>query len=328
MQANATSLVELENDRLGYGSREQTAVLASLEDIVISLLATHEQKRELWFPSDILIFEQEQSSGLRERAQTVPDAARISLALGLLTEEGLPHFHRLVTTHLGEDTFWQEWNNLWTAEEDRHGNAIRDYCRFTGILNMPSLERLQFSYLRNGFKRRYRQDPYTLFVYTTFQERATQIAHARTAEAVESYEPTLNSILLRIAGDEARHFAFYRRVFAEILNRDPNGALEAMAIAMQAFDMPGRTIPGFSEMAEVVRRAGIYGPNDYLHIVNEQLRFWGIDSLTGLDEKGKRRQEQVLEFPRNIARFADYLQTHAAPKQYSFALIDNRLLEM
>lgn len=328
MQANAISSVVLENDRLGYGSREQTEVLASLEDIVRSLLAAHEQKRELWFPSDILDFEQEQSSGLRERAQTVPDAARISLALGLLTEEGLPHFHRLITTHLGEDTFWQEWNNLWTAEEDRHGNAIRDYCRLTGILHMPALERLQFSYLRNGFKRRHRQDPYTLFVYTTFQERATQIAHARTAEAVESYDLTLNSILLRIAGDEARHFAFYRRVFAEILNRDPNGALEAMAIAMQAFDMPGRTIPGFSEMAEVVRRAGIYGPNDYLNIVNEQLRFWGIDSLTGLDEKGKRRQQQVLEFPRNIARLADYLRTQASPKQFSFALINNRSLEI
>jgi acyl-[acyl-carrier-protein] desaturase len=327
MQANGTSAVVLEHDGLGYGSREQTAVLASLEDIVRALLAAHEQKRELWFPSEILDFEQEQSSGLRERAQTVPDAARISLALGLLTEEGLPHFHRLIATHLGENTFWQEWNNLWTAEEDRHGNVIRDYCRFTGILHMPSLERFQFAYLRNGFKRRYRQDPYTLFVYTTIQERATQIVHARTAEAVESYDPTLNSILLRIAADEARHFAFYRRVFAEILNRDPNGALKALAIAMRAFDMPGRTIPGFSEMAEVVRRAGIYGPGDYLHIVDEQLRFWGIDSLTGLDEAGRCAQQQVLDFQRNIARLADSLQTHA-PKQFSFALINNRSLEL
>lgn len=328
MQANALSLIALDDDRLGYGSRQQSEVLASLEEIVRSLITAHEQKRELWFPSEVLEFDQEQLPELRERAGAVPDAARISLALGLLTEEGLPHFHRLVAVHLGEDTFWQEWNNLWTAEEDRHGNAIRDYCRFTGIIDMPSLERLQFAYLRSGFKRRYRQDPYTLFVYTTFQERATQIAHARTAEAVESYEPELNSLLQRIAGDEARHFAFYRRVFAEILSRDPNGALEAMAIAMQAFDMPGRTIPGFSDLADVVRRTGIYGPTDYLHIVNEQLRFWNIDSLTGLDEKGKRRQQQVLEFPRSIERFADYLDKHTAPKQFSFALLNNRSLEI
>lgn len=328
MQANPISLVAVEKDRLGDRNSEQADVLASLEEIVRTLIAAHEQKRELWFPSEILNFEQPECSGLRERANTIPDAARISLALGLLTEEGLPHFHRLIATHLGEDTFWQEWNNLWTAEEDRHGNLIRDYCRFTGILNMPGLERLQFSYLQRGFKRRYSQDPYTLFVYTTFQERATQIAHARTAEAAGPYDPVLNSILLRIAADEARHFAFYRRVFAEILNRDPNRALAAMAIAMQAFEMPGSTIPGFSEMAEVVRRAGIYGPRDYLHIISEQLRFWDIESLTGLDEKGKRRQHQILEFPRRIARFADYLNSRTVRKQFSFALINNRSLEM
>ena len=240
MQANATSLTAFESDYLGYGSARQSDVLASLDEIVRSLITQHEQKRELWYPSEVLDFECENGAEelrqLRERSRHVPDATRISLALSLLTEEGLPHFHRLVATHLGEDNFWQEWNNLWTAEEDRHGNAIRDYCRFTAIINMSSLERLQFAYLRQGFRRRYRRDPYTLFVYTTFQERATQIAHARTAEAVEPYEPLLNSILLRIAGEEARHFAFYRRVYAEIISRDPNGALEALAVAMQAFD--------------------------------------------------------------------------------------------
>ena len=77
-----------------------------------------------------------------------------------------------------------------------------------------------------------------------------------------------------------------------------------------------------------MRRAGIYGPGDYLNIVNEQLRFWNIDSLTGLDEKGKRRQQEILEFPKRIERFAYYLDTHAAPKRFSFDLVNNRSLEM
>ena len=52
-------------------------------------------------------------------------------------------------------------------------------------------------------------------------------------------------------------------------------------------DMPGVTMPGFKELAEVIRRAGIYGPRDYLRIVQEQIRYWKIESLQGLNEIGR-----------------------------------------
>ena len=82
--------------------------------------------------------------GLRERARTIPDNARVTLALNILTEEGLPHFHRLIAENLGSNTFWSTWNNLWSAEEDRHGNILRDYVHNTRLLNFSVLERLQF----------------------------------------------------------------------------------------------------------------------------------------------------------------------------------------
>jgi hypothetical protein len=56
-------------------------------------------------------------------------------------------------------------------------------------------------------------------------------------------------------------------------------------------------MPNFREFADVVRRAGIYGPRDYLKIVEEQIRFWGIATLTGLNDVGRAAQEKIMAFP-------------------------------
>jgi acyl-[acyl-carrier-protein] desaturase len=96
-------------------------VLKDLEPRVRELMRVHEQKRELWFPAELLEAapgesQEDHVRALRERAAGIPDSARAALALNLLTEEGLPHFHRLLAVYLGDDSYWREWINLWTAE--------------------------------------------------------------------------------------------------------------------------------------------------------------------------------------------------------------------
>ena len=131
----------------------------------------------------------------RKRATGIPDSARAALALNTLTEEGLPHFHRLLAVHLGEDSHWRRWNNMWTAEEDRHGAVLHDYLRDTRLLHQRRLEEMQYSYLESGFHPDWDTDPYRVFVHTTLQERATQVSHSGTGRAVADYEPLLNEVL-------------------------------------------------------------------------------------------------------------------------------------
>lgn len=57
---------------------------------------------------------------------------------------------------------------------------------------------------------------------------------------------------------------------------------------MPAIDMPGLSMPNFREMADVVRRVGIYGPRDYKNIVEEAIKFWEIELVTGLNEAAKK----------------------------------------
>ena len=115
-----------------FGTPDQIDVLVAMEPFVREQMQQHVARRKLWFPNDLLPADalmpagaEDERVALREAARGVPDAARIALALNLLTEEGLPHFHRLIATHLGNESVWREWNNVWTAEEDRHGCLLR-----------------------------------------------------------------------------------------------------------------------------------------------------------------------------------------------------------
>src|ERR1700704_2884293 len=143
-------------------------VLQDLEPKVRELMEVHERKRELWFPSDLVGPGADECPDthlikLGEQASGIPDPARAALALNLLTEEGLPHFHRLLAVYLGTDSIWAKWNNLWTAEEDRHGAILHDYTRDAGVFDPVVIEKMQFEYIKAGFEPEWDRDPYRVF---------------------------------------------------------------------------------------------------------------------------------------------------------------------
>jgi acyl-[acyl-carrier-protein] desaturase len=308
-------------------------VLRDLEEQVRELMEVHEQKRELWYPHDLVgpapdVCPDQHLADLRKRAEGIPDHARAALALNTLTEEGLPHFHRLLAVYLGDESHWRVWNNLWTAEEDRHGQVLHDYVRDTRLFDQRKFEEMQFEYIRNGFHPAWDRDPYRVFVYTTVQERATQFSHAETGRIAGEYDPILGNILDRIAREEARHFAFYRSVFEAILQRDPDQALHSAAFIMPAIDMPGVSMSGYKDLADVIRRAGIYGPRDYLRIVQEQIRYWKIESIEGLSELGRKAQDKILGIPDRLRRIAEYVEAKSKAKTFSFEVVFNREFAM
>jgi len=308
-------------------------VLADLEPLVKTLMEAHEAKRVLWFPAELLEPQPGEDpdhhlSALRERARGISDPARVALALNLLTEEGLPHFHRLLAVYLGTTSHWATWNNLWTAEEDRHGAILHDYTRDAGIFNPVVIEKMQFDYIRAGFEPEWDKDPYRVFVYTSLQERATQVSHANTGKFASQFEPTIGTVLQNVAKEEARHYTFYRSVFKGVLERDPNQGLIAAAKIMPAIDMPGVNMPHFRELADVVRRAEIYGPRDYMRIVDELIKYWSVDTMEGLNDLGRKAQEKIMGIPARLERIAQVMELKTKPKTFSFDVIFSREFAM
>lgn len=313
----------------------QREVLNGIEPLVREYMERHVAARKLWMPSDLMPADEQTDAAfedelraLRERARGLPDGVRVALALNLLTEEGLPHFHRLVAVYMGHDGIWAQWNNLWTAEEDRHGCVLRDYVRDARVFNLRALETMQYQYIESGFNPEWKDDPYRLLAYTSLQEKATQTSHSNAGRIAGQYEPKLQKILAHISADEARHYAFYRDSFSAVLKADTNRALAALAAVAPALAMPGHNIDGYAQMSEVERRSGIYGPREYLKLVEELVTHWAIDKLTGLSAVGRAAQEKVMQLPARLARMADYIDSKTHTRSFSFEFIYQRAFEM
>ena len=205
-----------------FETMSRIEVLGDLEPVVQTLLEAHEAKRPLWFPSELLApppgeDPEAHRAALRKRAKGISPSARVAVGLNLLTEEGLPHFHRLLAAYLDEDAFWRKWTYLWTAEEDRHGAVLHDYARDADLFDPLVVEKMQFAYLRDGFDPAWDRDPYRVFVYTTLQERATQISHGNTGKLCAGEEPTTGTIHKKSAGQATRHATFHRPNYNAIL---------------------------------------------------------------------------------------------------------------
>jgi acyl-[acyl-carrier-protein] desaturase len=326
-------ILKKESDSLKSSFAHQTEVLKHLEEKVKFWMKEHIDKRKLWFSSDFLPADEKTNDDqennikrLRDRTRGIKDEVRVAVATNLLTEEGLPHFHRLIAQYLGDRSFWSKWNNMWTAEEDRHGAILRDYVRDGRLFSFREVELMQFHYLESGFNPDWDKDPYKVFVYTTLQERATQFSHKNTGKFAGEDEPLLNGILSNIAADEAKHYTFYRNVFKEIINLDPNNAMLSAVDIMPAIDMPGFSMPNFRDMADVIRRVGIYGPRDYKKIVEEAIKFWEIELLTGLNDLAQKAQEKILSIPKRLEKVAEYIERRTESKTFSFDFIYNRIL--
>ena len=313
----------------------QREILTALETQVRGFMDRHVESRKLWMPNDLMPANEksdprldQELAELRQRAKGLPDGVRVAIALNLLTEEGLPHFHRLVAQYMGHDGVWAKWNNLWTAEEDRHGCVLRDYVRDARVFDMAALEKLQFQYIESGFNPQWHDDPYRLLAYTSLQEKATQSSHSNAGRLAGEYEPKLQKILAHISADESRHYVFYRDSFSAVLNADTNRALAALASVAPALAMPGHKIEGFAQMSEVERRAGIYGPREYLKLVEDLVKHWAIDTMTGLSAAGRAAQEKMMKLPARLARMAEYIESKAHSRSFSFEFIYQRAFEM
>ena len=191
-------------------NQDKREVLRSLSGDVAALTATHDSTAKLWFPTELLqpFFDNLHSAPTTAQIAAIPAEYKAALVLNLLTEDGLPHFHRLLATHLGDEGPWADWNNLWTAEENRHGNALDAYATLTGIVDRLELDQMKHAYIRGGFYPNWQRDPYKLLAYTSLQEHATLDSHRKLGRALSSIEPALGNVLERIAHHQAPPYSF------------------------------------------------------------------------------------------------------------------------
>jgi len=300
--------------------RDERDLLIELEPEVGRLYDRHARVAQEWFPHEYVPYRLGRDF---DREPWTPDQPRLTgvaqtaFEVGLLTEDNLPSYHRLIHGMFGDgDGAWINWVGRWTAEEGRHAIVLRDYLTVTRNIDPIALERGRMAQLQSGYDH---DAPDTLhgLAYVTFQELATRISHRNTGRY--SDDPVADRIMLRIAADENLHMVFYRDVVSAAIALQPSAAVRAIVDEVLAFKMPGAGIPGFVRKAAQIAKAGIYDLRVHRdEVLLPILRHWRIFELTELDaaaEDARRRlADHLAALDESIRRFEERLAASAVPR--------------
>ncbi|HWF28065.1 MAG TPA: acyl-ACP desaturase [Mycobacterium sp.] len=265
-------------------------LLHELEPVVEENLNRHLSMHKNWNPHDYIPWSDGKNfyalggQDWDPEQSKLSDLAQVAMVQNLMTEDNLPSYHREIAMNFGLDGPWGQWVNRWTAEENRHGIALRDYLVVTRAVDPFELEKLRMEVVNRGFSpgqnQQIRDDLFaeSLFdsvIYVTFQELATRISHRNTGKACN--ETIADQLLAKISGDENLHMIFYRDVSEAGFEAAPNQAMKSLHKILRNFQMPGFQVPEFRRKAVFIAVGGVYDIRIHLdEVVLPVLKKWRI----------------------------------------------------
>jgi len=285
------------------GGLDQAGLLRELEPVVARNLDRHLAAAKEWFPhtyvpwSDGENFDGPLDGVAWEPGQSkLDETARTSLILNLLTEDNLPSYHHEIAVLFGRDGAWGTWVHRWTAEEGRHGTAIRDYLLTTRAVDPVELERARMTHMSTGYISPHSQRAVNSIAYVSFQELATRISHRNTG--VHAGEPVCERLLAKIANDENLHMVFYRNLLGAAFEVAPDEAAVAVLDVARNFQMPGATVENYARKSVKIAMAGIYNlrihRDEVLLPVLRNIRYFERDDLGPEGEQAREELDALL----------------------------------
>ncbi len=286
----------------GRSPLTQTELLLELEQVVESNLERHLDVAREWFPHEYVPWGEGRTfDGVLGGEAWSPDdspmsdVARSALVVNLLTEDNLPSYHHEIAMLFGREAAWGEWVHRWTAEEGRHGAAIRDYLLVKRSVDPVELERARMDHMSQGYANANNESLLGSLAYVSFQELATRVSHRNTGKVTD--DPLCDQLLARIAADENLHMIFYRNLLAAAIELAPDQAMRAITDVVTTFEMPGSDIKGFQRKAVEMAVAGVYDLRQHRdEVVMPVLRFWKVFELEGLGAEGEAARTELAAF--------------------------------
>jgi acyl-[acyl-carrier-protein] desaturase len=275
-------------------------LLRELEPVVATNLDRHLGIAKEWHPHDYVPWSRGRDFAFLGGTDWSPEespldpVAQVAMITNLLTEDNLPSYHREIATRFGRDGAWGQWVGRWTAEEGRHGIALRDYLVVTRGVDPVALERARMMQMTVGYDSG-DKSALEAVVYVSFQELATRVSHRNTGRATGC--PLAEQLLTRISTDENLHMVFYRNIVAAALDIAPDDAMQAIRDEVIGFAMPGAGMADFTRNSVLIAKAGIYDLR--LHhdeVVMPVLRHWRVFDRDDFGPRGEQARDELSAF--------------------------------
>lgn len=320
----------LENIRLEVMQTVEKSIDKFVDEYLIPV-------EKIWQPSDLLPDSQgenflEEVTQLREESTELGYDFWVVLVGDTITEEALPTYESWLMDMEGVDQHghngWSKWIRHWTGEENRHGDTLNKYLYLSGRVNMKEVEKTTQYLINDGFDIGTGRDPYRNFVYTSFQELATNISHKRVGQlARKKGNKMLAKMCNMIAGDEMRHHLAYREFVRVIFEYDPSEMMLAFHDMMKKkIVMPAQFIresgqdmgEAFENFSNAAQRLGVYTTADYIDILKKLNDFWEIDKMNSLTDQAEKARDYLMRLPDRMTRIAERIAIPEDPHQFKW----------
>ncbi len=293
---------------------------------------------EIWQPTDLLPNLQnenyiEEIKQIREESKELGYDFWVVLVADMVTEEALPTYESWlmdmegVQQH-GRHDGWSKWIRHWTGEENRHGDTLNKYLYLSGRVDMREVEKTTQYLINDGFDIGTGRDPYRNFIYTSFQELATNISHKRVGQLAKNKgNKMLAKMCNVIAGDEMRHHLAYREFVNIIFEHDPSEMMLAFQDMMKKkIVMPAQFIresgqgiaEAFENFSNAAQRLGVYTTYDYIDILKKLNDYWQIDKYTSLTDEAEKARDYLMALPDRMTRIASRISVPQDQHQFKW----------
>lgn len=290
-----------------------------------------------WQPSDLLPDSSSENflsdvKELQMECRELPYDYLAVLVGDIITEEALPTYESWLMDieGVGKETGrdgWSRWVRMWSAEENRHGDLLNKYVYLSGRVNMRQMEISTQYLIADGMEIGAARDPYRNFVYTSFQEMATNISHRRTATLAKQYgNNQLSKICGVIAADEARHAKAYKSFISKIFEIDPSEMMLAFEDMMRKkIVMPAHFLrqqgekisASFTHFSDAAQRLGVYTTIDYTDILDSLIKEWNIGNICGINGAAEKARDYLMGLPERFRKIAER-SSIKSPLEYEF----------
>lgn len=275
-------------------------LLQALEPVVEENLNRHLRAAADWNPHDYIPWDDGRNFAFLGGVDYDPEQSRLdpiaqtAMITNLLTEDNLPSYHYEIATNFSRDGAWGQWVGRWTAEEARHGTAMRDYLVVTRGVDPVELEIERMAHMTAGYDSG-DKSPLQTIAYVSFQELATRVSHRNTGRATN--DPVCDQLLARVATDENLHMVFYRNLVEAAFEQFPDATMQAVAREVTSFQMPGAGMAGFARKSVAIAKAGIYDLRQHRdEVIAPVLRKWRVFERTDLGAAGEQARAELAQF--------------------------------
>lgn len=263
-------------------------ILEKLGSAITRLADRHQRKTKPWYPNEFVPYELGENFREKpwsEEQYDLPQSVRSAILVNLLTEDNLPWYTQMLSSLSTSTHPIHEWVGLWTAEEGRHSDLMREWVHNTRAIDPKLLEDYRMIQVSGGEVPQM-QTVSEMLAYTSLQELATCVAHKNTGEILGQIDQDRDDnrqgkrAMGRLAGDEKHHHNFYAEATEEAIKIDPSTMVLAIAKQLTNFEMPGTGIPEFEEHSKIIAESGIYDHKAfYEKVATPTLKKWGIDNI-------------------------------------------------